>query len=518
MIAKIIILAIACVILTIGTCILNKKYIQIFQQNGYEIRPTIEYFRANSHELFTYNIFIVGGMLWLITYVICYIVSPFNLYIEYLGLIMILLSPFILRDRRGSVVPLKYTKRVKRIFATFCLIYLIITAATAYLGFLMPEMSYSALGLCLAFDPLILLLTCLILSPIEEAIKRGYIKRAKKRFSQIRGNMIVIAITGSYGKTTTRNILYNLLKEKYRVYTPIENYNTPMGLCLAINKMDSDYDIAIFEYGADHIGDIDVLCDMIQPDISIITKIGSQHLSTFGSIDAIVEEKSKILSYAKTSCVFDQDSPYRDKLFDASAGKERLLIGSDIKCRDITIDRCGMTLVLHTDRRDYVLRSKLLGSHNATNIMLAIIVARKLKLSMATIAKSLSSISAYPHRLEPKILSGGAMLIDDSYNINIEGALSSLDVLDAFEGRKKVLITSGVIENADVDNVRLADKIDSVCDAVIILGYRNRHILSSNIKHTVKYYYERFSDINLSVFDNSYVILLHSDFPDKYEE
>ena len=158
---------------------------------------------------------------------------------------------------------------------------------------------------------------------------KKFIKKAKAKLAN--SNIKVIAITGSYGKTSTKFILNSLLSEKYRVLTTPRSHNTPIGIALAVNSAElENYDIFIAEMGARHLGDIAELCEICPPDISLITGICGQHLETFGTFQNIVKAKGEILSYTKDRAVIADDC---FELFAEHGGnKSRCNCVSEIQC------------------------------------------------------------------------------------------------------------------------------------------------------------------------------------------
>jgi UDP-N-acetylmuramoyl-tripeptide--D-alanyl-D-alanine ligase len=198
--------------------------------------------------------------------------------------------------------PLIYTKRVRRFIISLFIIGLI-----EYLIFTYPisinKMQYFpsiVLLLTAAFFlfyliPFNILVTSIIIYPIEETIKNHYFKNGEKKIKSF-SNLTVIGITGSYGKTSTKFILAQILSEKYKVLATPSSFNTPMGLTKVIReKLDETYNIFISEMGARQKGDIELLCKLVKPKIGIITSIGKQHLETFKTVDNIVETKYELI-------------------------------------------------------------------------------------------------------------------------------------------------------------------------------------------------------------------------------
>ena len=151
-----------------------------------------------------------------------------------------------------------------------------------------------ALGLALGyiFIPLFLLLSGYLTAPVEQQIQNGYKRQARKKLASL-PHLKVIAITGSYGKTSVKFMLRDVLKERFSVCVTPGSFNTPMGICKVINNdLKAHHQILILEMGARYAGNISELCDIAQPDISIVSNVGLAHLETFGSQEVIAKEKA----------------------------------------------------------------------------------------------------------------------------------------------------------------------------------------------------------------------------------
>ena len=194
--------------------------------------------------------------------------------------------------------PLKYTKRIKRLLCVYILIVAVVTFIVEYVGYkYFPLISFGLIGVVPLFLPLCVLLAYFITWPIEKLIANVYIKRSMKKLSEF-SKLKVIGITGSYGKTSVKNILGTILSEKYRVCPSPASYNTPLGLAKTIlSNLSQDDEIFIAEMGAKQVGDIKELCQMVKPGIGIITGLGNQHFLTFGSIENIIKTKSELIEF-----------------------------------------------------------------------------------------------------------------------------------------------------------------------------------------------------------------------------
>jgi UDP-N-acetylmuramoyl-tripeptide--D-alanyl-D-alanine ligase len=304
-------------------------------------------------------------------------------------------------------------------------------------------------------------LASLIAKIYENPHNKGFIKKAK---AKIEGSDIkVVGITGSFGKTSAKNILACMLSKKYKVLSTPSSHNTPMGLARAINGNDlANYDIFIAEMGARNVGDIAELCDIAKPDYSLITGVCPQHLESFGSEENIVKTKAEIISATKDSCVIAGDC------FDLFANFD----GKKIKCDCVSniLSSCeGVEFTLTIDGNSASVKSKLLGEHSAYNIGLCATLAYKMGISFEDICKAIEQVDYIEHRLQ-LIKSNGVNIIDDGYNANIKGAEAAIEVLKKFDG-KKIVVTPGIVELGILErqeNASLGAKLVGLDDVILV--------------------------------------------------
>lgn len=397
---------------------------------------------------------------------------------SYAGLIgfagfLIFLPLYIWADNKVALkIPLAFTPRMKRLYTVLVLLTAVVTYVAVTLlnfaDFVWGNAVFSALRYApLSLFPLLLIpLTAAAngISKIYEVPKnRGYIKKAKAKMQG--ADIKVIGITGSYGKTSTKQILASLLSKKYRVLSTPRSHNTPLGLALTINSNDlENYDIFIAEMGARHLGDIAELCELCPPEYAVITGICPQHLESFGTEENIVKAKGEILQACRESVI----SADCMELFEAypcpkslPAEISSLECGADGSTFSLTLG--GETVQTHT---------KLLGAHAAANIALAAAVCYKLGMSAGEIAAAIPEIDYIEHRLQ-LIKSGGVNILDDGYNSNVKGAAAALEVLKTFGG-KRIVVTPGLVELGvleESENYALGQKLVGL-DCVILVGER----------------------------------------------
>ena len=369
---------------------------------------------------------------------------------------------------RSEVTP---TPRFKRLFAVLFLV----TAVVSYLAVTLLNFADYIWGnrifsylryVPLCVIPLLIIPLIMLANGIAKIYEiphnKKFIRSAKKKLAS--SDIKVIAITGSYGKTTTKNILANILSVKYRVLTTPRSHNTPIGIALALNNANlDDYDIFIAEMGARHLGDIAELCEICPPDISLITGICGQHLETFLSFQNIVKAKGEILAATKVVTVIADDA--YDLFAEMNYPKTRCGAVKDIKG-----GRDGTEFTLTLGGKSRRVKTKLLGEHSAYNIALAAEAAFAAGMTLDEICSAIPEIDYIEHRLQ-LIENNGVSILDDGYNSNVKGARAALGVLKLFDGRK-IVVTPGLVELGvleEDENVALGKELVGF-DKVILVG------------------------------------------------
>jgi UDP-N-acetylmuramoyl-tripeptide--D-alanyl-D-alanine ligase len=239
----------------------------------------------------------------------------------------------------------------------------------------------------------------------------------------------LVAVTGSHGKTTTRTLLAHLLRASRSVREPPENYNTEIGLPLALLSMAASDDLGVFELGALRPGDIALLASILRPSAAVLTGIGPSHLGGFGSLEAIADEKWSLVRALQPSGIafLNADSPELVARVPSApcavrtAGVER----GDLRGR---IEVALPKLVVRVDDPPMRLETPLLGEHNAPNVLLAAACALHFEISPTDIERAMRSYAPPPHRLRA-ISSPFGVLLDDTYNANPASTAAALRVL-----------------------------------------------------------------------------------------
>lgn len=427
----------------------------------------------------------------------------------------------------GDKNKLVFTKRMIR----FIIFYLLFVLAIFILINVFITNIYLVLLNCLIvflFCPLLIAISGYVLLPVEQLIKKYYIQKAKRKLNKL--DIIKIGITGSYGKTSTKNILACMLEKEYKVCTTPKNFNTEMGVTRAILENLDDHDVFIAEMGAKHKGDIEVLAKLVKPSYGILTTIGKQHIETFKSLKNIEETKNELPLYLSKggTMVFNGDSPSTLKLFKSYKGNKYLTNQSNgfAYAENVCIDEHGSTFDLILDGERLKVSTKLLGQCNIKNIVTSSAMAYILGISKQDIVSAIKKLTPPPHRLEV-IRNSYSTIIDDSYNSNVVGSQEALEVLSKFKG-VKIVVTPGLVEMGEEQsnvNFKLGASIADVADYIIIMNDVNKnYIFSGAISHNFdknKIYFastrKRQKEILQILMVKGCVILFENDLPDNYK-
>ena len=422
----------------------------------------------------------------------------------------------------GDKTSLVLTKRIKRLLIVdFCLKF---ACFLLFFGLISNFwVNFSITIFAIVLSPIFVSLSFLLVEPLEILIKKRYIQKAKNKLKNM--SCKKIAITGSFGKTSTKNILYQILKEEFDVCATPKSYNTPIGIAKFLNDIDLNVDFVILEYGARHKNDIESLCKLYGADYGIITQISPQHLQTFRTIENIAKAKQKLSEFLNMKpCVFNVDNDYILNMQKVKSGK-KISVSTKQKAnfyaQNIRTENFKTTFEICFKNQKILCKTNLLGEHNVTDILLAFALARQLKLPVENLQKTIENLQPVPHRLE--YIKANINILDDSYNCSLTSAKQSIDVLHCSSG-KKMVATPGIIEGGkeqykiNFELGRLLAKIDYV----VIVGKTNSLALNDGIKSKNKAKKILFADSlehakqYFNLLSSSDTLLLLNDLPDDY--
>ncbi len=509
----------------------------------YVINNVLYYLQLNEYNYFK-NIKNVVGMLSLeviLIYIAPLIVTTiFNLILRTGTVLKVFLLietlayfalGFVLSSSKSNrKVKLKITKRFSRLYVMTFIIFVLIVCYFCYkIVFAMPKL-FSFIYLTPFVAVLSVLIAQLLLFPFEKAMYYYYLNDAVKKLKK-HGGITNIAVTGSFGKTSTKFILKTILSEKYNVCATPNSYNTPMGITKTIREMLSPtHDIFIMEFGAKRKGEIKYLCTKFQPNIGVITNIGKAHMQSFKSIDNIMETKNELTKnlYGRSPyAVFNKSNKYV-----ACCAKrctyDMMTCGFDdanLVAKNIDCNSSGTSFDIFKDNILYVhVKTKLIGKHNVTNILLGVAVAIKMKLSKQQIINGVAKLRQVSARMEVMPHSSGAVIINNGYNSNPNSARSAVDTMDLFDKKNKIVLTPGMVEmgeSAYTENYEFGKFMATKINKVFIPNIENAKALRegliaggfdvTNIVMGVTV-----SDVFKTLTKDD-VLLIENDLPDNYK-
>ena len=459
------------------------KMLHMYQLSSYRLHGVFNWLKVTHYEyLLRYFslAFFATGITLLFNFCFPYEnVHYFSyLFLAFFGVLFCILS-----FGRKAKVPLALTPRMIRLIMTNT----VVCAAFAVGGWglsLTPmlEAGYAVLP---ALLPLAALISYGITYPVERMIAKSFIKDATEEIDKRKADgLTVVGITGSYGKTTAKNILFAMLSTKYRVCASPGSYNTPLGICRTVNdSLEDDDNILIAEMGARRRGDIKELCDVAKPDHGLITGVGSQHYETFGSLEAIADTKYELIEAlpAGGAAVFNIADEGAAKLSERYGGENKIMAGGDENCdarySDVTFGPFGCKFNLTCGGETLPIKTKMLGRHIPALICACAALAAKLDVPLCACVRACERLAPVPHRLELS-LAGNKTIIDDAYNSNTAGAKNAVELLGSFDGLK-VIVTPGIVELGDMEadaNKEFGRQIAAVCDRAIFVGARAKHL------------------------------------------
>lgn len=397
---------------------------------------------------------------------------------------------WLVRGRESrSKDPLKLTSRARTIyFTTLALMFLlsVIVGIASTVGD-----GLRVLVALLVLSPLIMLLANLLLTPVEAFKRHRYASIAREHL-QSQPRTVVIGITGSYGKTSTKHFLTRILSEHYSTLMTPGGYNTTAGVEITIqNYLKPYHEYFVCEMGAKKGGDVKEICDIVSPRMGIITAVGEMHLETFGSIENVQRTKFELADALPDDgfLLVNNDFPMAANRVVTNVVCRHYSVrpGNDVDywAEDISYSASGTDFIYCSrDGERIELHTRLVGESNISNLIASVAMARHLGVPADKIRFAMLQIEPVEHRLDIKSV-GGITMIDDAYNTNPIGARMALDVLGSMKGGKRIVVTSGMIELGDRQyelNRDLGEYIASHADVAIVIGEYNREAILDGIR------------------------------------
>lgn len=372
----------------------------------------------------------------------------------------------------GAVLPLYYHLRLILSNSSGDLIFAVIGSALS-----------GALPILLA--PLILPLANVLLFPYEESRRRYFMRKAAHTLRA--SGATVIAITGSYGKTSTKHYLHHLLNGRFRAYMTPKSYNTLMGISRVVNDefaRDPHYDYFIAEADAYFVGENAAICRLVAPKLGIVMSVGPMHLERLGSMENIIKAQYEIIEALPPDGVgfFNGDDPHVLEMAARGYPQTRIIIsqrgaqGARFEALNVRFSAEGTTFTVRDNLNGATCEvvMPLYGETNVTNVLMAIAVAAHLGMSFDEIAPRVATLQPAEHRLVRRQLPDGTVIIDDAYSANPVGTKAALDVLALHtHSTRRIVISSGMFElgaQAESANRALGAHMAKTATDIILIG------------------------------------------------
>jgi len=527
-IAKIILIFLSLVLVEIFLIKARRNAFHILQLENYHRDRYAKWIKENKEK--SYPFFTM--MFALIPLLFCW-----NTLALLISQVICLICICLITKKKKEKKPLVVTGRIKREYKIAMMVWLAISVII-----LIATIMTRANNIVVYVTALINLLTVcfafrffqmidLLHQPIQNRINNKFITNAKNKISEM-PNLTVIGITGSYGKTSTKNALQTILSEHFNSFMTPGNFNTEMGVTRTVNDMLKPVnDVFVCEMGAMYRGDIKAICDIVKPKIAIITAVGPMHLNTFKSIENVKKTKFELVdSLPEDGIAFLnwEDENVRSVTVTKPHIKYGLNDEADYYATNIEMKEVGSEFeVVMPSKEKIKIRTKLLGNLNILNIVCAVAVANTLGMTAEEIQMGAKKLQPVEHRLELKRGAGESLIIDDAYNSNVKGSKMALEVLSGFKDRKRILITPGIIdlgEKADEYNKELGKYAADKCDIVILVGEKQAEPIKAGLLEAgmLEKNIRIAENINVAITmmsqytNEKSVVLFENDLPDNY--
>ena len=460
----------------------TRFFLHLLQLDGYKLHEYRAWIAANKRGLILRVSHLLAAFVLAMTVIIANATNaPFAA-----GLALVLWPVLFASSRRyrqqTTKKPLVFTERMRRLATAVALATLVVVAlptlvalaaGTALSGPTALLLYLGGLGLADFVAPATVHVGGTIMVPVEHRIQQGFKSAARARLAA-RPDLLIVAITGSYGKTSTKGAVAAVLGHRWSVLASPGSYNTPMGLCKVINDMLTEHHrVLVLEMGARYPGDIQELCDLAQPGVGIVTNVGLAHLETMGSIDGIAQEKRTLIENVPPDgvAILNADDQAVLAMRSHTRAGNILTVGmsenADIRAENVSFGIEGMAFdVVDSDGRRQRFETDVLGLHTVMNILFAVAVGHARGLRLREMAHAIRSMPSVEHRLKLR-REGEILVLDDAFNSNPVGARNAVDILAQFGSGKRIVVTPGMVELGDRQSEEnrafgrhMADRID----------------------------------------------------------
>lgn len=480
----------------------SEKLLKAYQDTRYKLREVTSLYLKYYKKYFLYFLLIL------------FIFLPLIWYFKLLNLFCLVGNGYLL-IRKKNIVKLRYTSRIIRQI-------IVITIIDLLMIYFFPLKLIPLLNVLNLIAPIVILLSGLTIYPVELLISSYYKLKALKKLKLYKP--IIIGVTGSCGKTSVKNYLYEILKDNLLCFMSPKSFNTINGISMTINEyLKYHNSFLILEMGATKVKDIEALVKYTYPTYGIITEIVPQHLNTFKSIDNIIKEKFKLIEGLPENGVgFLNYDNLHIRNYPLKAKCKVITYGTTSDCHiyasEVKMNFEGMSFQVNLLNDAFNITTSLVGRHNINNLLAAIALSFELGVSKQEIIDTIKGLKSVKHRLDI-YQENNITIIDDAYNSNIQGFKNALEVL-SLAINKKILLTPGIVEAGKETrniNYSLASEISKVCDEVILVDNESARYLYEGLQDqhyhnilVVNSFQEGFNLITEGT------VLIENDLPDNY--
>jgi UDP-N-acetylmuramoyl-tripeptide--D-alanyl-D-alanine ligase len=379
---------------------------------------------------------------------------------------------------RGRTSPLVWTRRLRLLGAVWLTLQAGVVAIGAAVGAAAP---FAAAGLVAV--PALVDVALLVTAPIERRLSQRFVTAAAERLRRV--GPMVVAITGSYGKTSTKNHVAQLMAGSRSVVVTPASFNNRGGLARAVNEhLTEGTEVFVAEMGTYGPGEIRELCSWCPPTIAVLTAIGPVHLERFGTEDAIVAAKREITERASVVIVNADDprlAALANVLDEAADGPAVVRCSSEDGTADVCVRSSGGVAAVTIGGEAVGVDVPLQPGVQPGNVACAVAVALQLGAAPETVVRRLSAIPPVANRLTAATAESGVTVVDDTFNSNPAGARAALALLASARGAgRTVVVTPGMVElgrRQDPENEAFAGAVAEVATDLVVVGRTNRRAL-----------------------------------------
>ena len=359
---------------------------------------------------------------------------------------------------------------------------------------------------------------------VQRPIEKRRVREAREKLAGHAGKKI--AVVGSYGKTTAKEVIATVLGAGMKVAATKGNINQPLGLAEFVMGLDGDEDVLVLEMGEYRAGDIGEMCEWVRPDMGIITGVNEAHLESFGTKEVIVETLMGLKDFLGEKGVYLNGDC--EELRGLARVEDVVYCGEgvgDWKTSGVKSGVEGTSFVMKRGKKKLDVGVELLGEHLVGVVAAAVHLAMELGLSEGKIKEGLARVVPFEHRMRPRMVNG-AVVIDDTYNGNIDGVRAGISLLKRLEGERKIYVTPGLVEQgaeAERVHMEIGEMLASGVDEVVLMrnsvtgwieeglekgGFRGELKI---VENPVEYYLDLEQYLAAGM-----VVMMQNDWPDNY--